>query len=60
MPAAAIAGVRPAPITPLPNTIDETGRIAKAADGSIRGSAPRSIGRTSGQARSSGDVLPES
>jgi RNA polymerase subunit RPABC4/transcription elongation factor Spt4 len=57
MPAAAIAGPRPAAIVPLPGSVDETGRIA-AADGpvsrSVRSAAPRSIPMSSPQ-----DVLPE-
>jgi RNA polymerase subunit RPABC4/transcription elongation factor Spt4 len=56
MPAAAIA--RPAPITPLPAALDETGLIGKAADAgsrAVRTSGTRSTGRT----RPSQDVLPE-
>jgi RNA polymerase subunit RPABC4/transcription elongation factor Spt4 len=64
MPAAAIAGARPAPITPLPGSVDETGRIGRsAAEGSGsragRGAAPRSMARPAGSSRSSQDVLPE-
>jgi RNA polymerase subunit RPABC4/transcription elongation factor Spt4 len=57
---AAITGL-PAPITPLPGSIDETGRIAKTAgDASTARSArtSRSIGRPAPQP--SQDVLPES
>ena len=57
---AAITG-RPAPITPLPGSIDETGRIAKTAgEGATSRSAraSRSIARPAPQP--SQDVLPES
>src|SRR5262245_42806815 len=59
MPAAAMA--RPAQITPLPGSVDETGRIAKTAEGggrSSRGASSRSVGRSS-QSRPSQDILPE-
>jgi hypothetical protein len=63
--AAAIAGSRPAQITPLPGTIDDTGRIAKASVDAAsarqgRGPVPRTLGRAPGTARTSQDVLPES
>jgi RNA polymerase subunit RPABC4/transcription elongation factor Spt4 len=55
---AAIAS-RPSPITPLPGSVDETGRIAKTADGGVSRSfrTSRSIGRPAPQP--SQDVLPE-
>ena len=55
LPAAAIA--RPAPITPLPGSLDETGRIGKAAEISSR-SVRSSTTRTS-RSRPSQDILPE-
>src|SRR5688572_22860282 len=57
MPAAAIA--RPAPIMPLPGSVDETNRIAQASESSqraARAAAPR-LGRQ--PQRRSQDVLPE-
>jgi RNA polymerase subunit RPABC4/transcription elongation factor Spt4 len=57
MPAAAMAGVRPpAPITPLPGSIDDTGRIANSATDRARGGVPRALGRPASPAQ---DVLPE-
>jgi RNA polymerase subunit RPABC4/transcription elongation factor Spt4 len=56
LPAAAIG--RPAAITPLPGSLDETGRIGKAAEIGIR-SARSSASRTTGRNRPSQDVLPE-
>jgi RNA polymerase subunit RPABC4/transcription elongation factor Spt4 len=56
---AAIAG-RPAPITPLPGSVDETGRIAKTAGEGVASRsarASRSISRSAPQP--SQDVLPE-
>jgi RNA polymerase subunit RPABC4/transcription elongation factor Spt4 len=57
MPAAAI--VRPAPIMPLPGSVDETSRIAQAAEGSQRTArtAPPRLARQ--PQRRSQDVLPE-
>ena len=60
MSAAAIA--RPAQITPLPGSMDETGRIAKtAAEGGSRParSSSRSMARPPSQSRASPDILPE-
>jgi RNA polymerase subunit RPABC4/transcription elongation factor Spt4 len=60
LPAAAIA--RPAQITPLPGSMDETSRIAKtAAEGGTRQgrSSSRSMARPPSQARGSQDILPE-
>ena len=57
MPAAAMA--RPAPIMPLPGSVDETNRIAQASESSqraARAAAPR-LGRQ--PQRRSQDVLPE-
>jgi hypothetical protein len=57
MPAAAIA--RPAPIMPLPGSVDETNRIAQAADSTqraARAASPR-LGRQ--PQRRSQDILPE-
>ena len=64
LPAAAIAGARPAAITPLPGTLDETGRIAKtAAEPQVgrtgRAGLPRSMARPANTGRASQDVLPE-
>ena len=55
---AAIAG-RPLAITPLPGSVDETGRIAKTAEGGAGRSTrvARSIGRSAPPP--SQDVLPE-
>jgi RNA polymerase subunit RPABC4/transcription elongation factor Spt4 len=55
---AAIAS-RPSPIMPLPGSVDETGRIAKTADGGVSRSirTSRSIARPAPQP--SQDVLPE-
>ena len=57
MPAAAMA--RPAPIMPLPGSVDETNRIAQASESSqrvARVATPR-LGRQ--PQRRSQDVLPE-
>ena len=64
LPAAAIAGGRPSPITPLPGTLDETGRIAKTAAEPqsarpVRGALPRSMARPASSPRAAQDVLPE-
>ncbi|HSL33829.1 MAG TPA: zinc ribbon domain-containing protein [Candidatus Limnocylindrales bacterium] len=56
LPAAAIA--RPAPITPLPASLDETGRIGMTGEASAR-SVRSSATRSSGRARPSQDILPE-
>jgi RNA polymerase subunit RPABC4/transcription elongation factor Spt4 len=57
---AAAAVARPAQITPLPGPLDETGRIAKTADGLGRtGRSPRSVSRPASQPMSSPDILPE-
>jgi RNA polymerase subunit RPABC4/transcription elongation factor Spt4 len=56
LPAAAIG--RPAPITPLPGSIDETGRIGKAAEATSR-SVRTAVPRPTGRPRPSQDVLPE-
>jgi hypothetical protein len=56
LPAAAIA--RPAPITPLPASLDETGRIGMASEAPAR-SVRSSATRSSGRGRPSQDVLPE-
>ena len=58
---ASAAVARPAQITPLPGTLDETGRIGKTAEGgSGRTSrSPRSVGRQASQPMSSPDILPE-
>ncbi len=61
MPAAAIGPARPQ-ITPLPGSIDETGRIAKtAAEGGTRSgrSSRGSMARPPSQSRASQDILPE-
>jgi RNA polymerase subunit RPABC4/transcription elongation factor Spt4 len=60
LPAAAMA--RPAQITPLPGSIDETGRIAKTAEAgsrSPRGTSARPVSRPASQSRPSQDILPE-
>jgi hypothetical protein len=61
LPAAAVG--RPAQITPLPGSLDETGRIAKtAAEGgarSTRAASGRAVGRPATQARPAQDILPE-
>ncbi len=56
MPAAAIAGPRPAAIMPLPGTLEETGRIAAEGSSRSRSSGPRSVPAP----HASQDVLPES
>jgi RNA polymerase subunit RPABC4/transcription elongation factor Spt4 len=59
---AAAAVARPAQITPLPGTLDETGRIAKTAEAgarTARGSTSRSVGRSPSQPRPAQDILPE-
>jgi RNA polymerase subunit RPABC4/transcription elongation factor Spt4 len=52
-----------AAITPLPGSVDETGRIAQAADAtggrSARGASPRGIQHGAAGSRTSQDVLPE-
>jgi RNA polymerase subunit RPABC4/transcription elongation factor Spt4 len=58
---ASAAVARPAQITPLPGSLDETGRIGKTAEGGSgrTGRAPRSVGRQASQPMSSPDILPE-
>ena len=58
---ASAAVARPAQITPLPGSLDETGRIGKTAEaGSGRtGRTPRQVGRQASQPMSSPDILPE-
>ena len=59
---ASAAVARPAQITPLPGSLDETGRIGKTAEaGSGRASrTPRQVGRqAASQPMSSPDILPE-
>ena len=56
LPAAAIA--RPAPIMPLPASLEETGRIGMTGEAAAR-SVRSSTTRSSGRARPSQDVLPE-
>jgi hypothetical protein len=57
LPAAAVG--RPAQITPLPGSMDETGRIAKTAEGGRTARGARSVSRPPSQPLAPPDILPE-
>jgi RNA polymerase subunit RPABC4/transcription elongation factor Spt4 len=57
LPAAAVS--RPAQITPLPGSMDDTGRIAKTAEGGRTTRTTRSVSRPASQPLPSPDILPE-
>jgi hypothetical protein len=55
----ASAMTRPAQITPLPGSLDDTGRIPKTAEGGRTTRSSRAVSRPASQPLPSPDILPE-